>query len=96
MIAGSFGSVAVVFIAKYSGISWPWFALIGTVVFLVLGVVVSRFWGEVTEQQNEFIAKQKHLFAKPTASHYGLLVFAVVTIAACTVILIGFMPLFLN
>ena len=86
VIAGSIGSVDVVFIAKYSGISWPWFALIGAVVFLVFGVIVSRFFGEVTQQQNKFIAKQKHFFAKPTASHYGLLVFAVVTIVACTVI----------
>lgn len=86
VIAGSIGSVIVVFIAKYSGISWPWFALIGTVVFLVLGVVVSYFWGCVTEEQHQFIEQQKHLFAKPTASHYGLLAFAVVTIAACIVI----------
>ncbi|MDN3699883.1 hypothetical protein QWY96_01240 [Vibrio artabrorum] len=86
VIAGSIGSVIGVFIAKYSGIAWPWLALLGTAIFLVLGVVVSRFWGKVNEQQQAFIATQKHLFAKPAASHYGLLVFAVITIAVCTVI----------
>lgn len=86
VIVGSIGSVIVVFIAKYSEISWPWFALIGTVVFLVLGVVVSRYWGCISEQQKAFIENQSHLFTKPTVSHYGLLVFALVTIAACAVI----------
>ncbi|CAH8217455.1 hypothetical protein VAEU17_4200001 [Vibrio aestuarianus] len=67
-------------------VAWPWFAPIGTFVFLVFGVIVSRRWGSVTAEQQIFINNQKHLFAKPTASHYGLLVFAVATIAACMVL----------
>lgn len=86
VVSGSLASIISVFIVKYNGISWPWFALIGTVVFLIFGVVCSHFGGDLTEEQKEFIEKQKYLFAKPTASHYGLLVFAVVTIVACVFI----------
>ncbi|PCE69183.1 sodium/solute symporter [Salinivibrio sp. YCSC6] len=86
VIVGSITSVMAVFIAKYLDVAWPWFAPIGTFVFLLFGVLVSHRWGFVTAEQQIFIINQKHLFAKPTASHYGLLVFAVVTIAACFVI----------
>lgn len=86
VIVGSIMSVIAVFTAMYLDVAWPWFAPIGTFVFLLFGVLVSRCWGSVTAEQQIFINNQKHLFAKPTASHYGLLVFAVATIAACMVI----------
>ncbi|MDA0129266.1 sodium:solute symporter [Vibrio sp. MarTm2] len=86
VIAGSIASVIVVFIARYLDIAWPWFAPIGTIAFLVFGVLVSRRWGSVSAEQQIFINNQKHLFAKPTASHYGLLAFAAATIAACAVL----------
>ncbi|TOY91499.1 sodium:solute symporter [Vibrio fluvialis] len=83
VIIGCIMSVIAVFTSMYLDVAWPWFAPIGTFVFLVFGVLVSRRWGSVTAEQQIFINNQKHLFAKPTASHYGLLVFAVVTIAVC-------------
>ncbi|EIC9816004.1 sodium:solute symporter [Vibrio alginolyticus] len=86
VIVGSIMSVIAVFTAMYLDVAWPWFAPIGTFVFLLFGVLVSRRWGAVTAEQQIFINNQKHLFAKPTASHYGLLVFAVATIAACMVL----------
>lgn len=86
VIAGSVASIIVVFIVKYSGIAWPWFALFGTVAFLLTGAIVSCFWGSVSEAQQQFIAKQQHLFAKPSATHYGLLVFALFSIVLCAVI----------
>lgn len=86
VIIGSIASVIAVSIARYMDIAWPWFAPIGTIVFLVFGVLVSQRWGAVTPEQQTFINSQKHLFAKPTASHYGLWVFAIATIAACMVI----------
>ena len=86
VIVGSIMSVIAVFTAMYLDVAWPWFAPIGTFVFLLFGVLVSRRWGTVTAEQQIFINNQKHLFAKPTASHYGLLVFAVATIAACMVL----------
>ncbi|OEE35458.1 sodium:solute symporter [Vibrio anguillarum] len=86
VIVGSITSVVAVFIARYMDVAWPWFAPIGTFVFLVFGVLVSYRWGFITEEQQTFISNQKHLFAKPTASHYGLLGFAAATIAACTVL----------
>ncbi|MDF9399451.1 sodium:solute symporter [Vibrio sp. 1180_3] len=86
VIVGSIMSVIAVFTAMYLDMAWPWFAPIGTFVFLLFGVLVSRRWGSVTAEQQIFINNQKHLFAKPTASHYGLLVFAVATIAACMVL----------
>ncbi|MDE1329215.1 sodium:solute symporter [Vibrio aestuarianus] len=86
VIVGSIMSVIAVFTAMYLDMAWPWFAPIGTFVFLLFGVLVSRRWGSVTAEQQIFINNQKHLFAKPTASHYGLLMFAVATIAACMVL----------
>jgi solute:Na+ symporter, SSS family len=86
VIVGSLLSVIAVFIARYADISWPWFAPIGTFVFLFFGVLTSRFYGANTPEQQDFINNQTQLFAKPTASHYGLLVFAAVTIASCTII----------
>ncbi|MBY8105072.1 sodium:solute symporter [Vibrio fluvialis] len=86
VIIGSVMSGIAVFAAMYLDVAWPWFAPIGTFVFLVFGVLVSRRWGSVTAEQQIFINNQKHLFARPTASHYGLLVFAVATIAACMVL----------
>ncbi|CSA72498.1 solute:Na+ symporter%2C SSS family protein [Vibrio cholerae] len=49
-------------------------------------MVISRYWGDNSIQQQAFIARQKHLFATPTMSQYGLLVFAAVTIAVCAII----------
>ncbi|WP_413112167.1 sodium:solute symporter [Thaumasiovibrio sp. DFM-14] len=86
IIAGSIASVVVVFMARYVGVAWPWFAPLGTFVFLLFGVLVSRRWGSVSVEQQAFIDNQKNLFAKPTASHYGLLVFALGTIIACLVL----------
>ncbi|MEI9883695.1 sodium:solute symporter family transporter [Atlantibacter hermannii] len=84
VIAGSIASVAAVFTAMFLDIAWPWFAPIGTLIFLFFGVIVSRYWGKITAEQQVFIDNQRDLFEKPTASHYGLLVFAAVTIVICT------------
>lgn len=86
VIVGSILSMVAVFVAHQADIAWPWYAPLGTFVFLVAGLLTSAFWGRNTPEQMDFIQKQKQLFAKPQASHYGLLVFAVVTVAACFVI----------
>lgn len=86
VIVGSIASVVAVFTVMNLEVAWPWFAPIGSLVFLLFGVLVSRHWGSLTAEQQIFINNQKNLFAKPVASHYGLLVFAAVTIAACTYI----------
>lgn len=86
VIVGSILSMIAVFIARYMDIAWPWFAPIGTLAFLFFGVLSSFFYGSNSNEQKVFINNQKQLFAKPNASHYGLLVFAIVTIYACTVI----------
>lgn len=83
VIIGSIASVIAVFSALLIDVAWPWFAPIGTFIFLLFGVLVSRHWGVVTAEQQLFIHNQKQLFAKPTASHYGLLVFAAATIFVC-------------
>ncbi|MCG9676842.1 sodium:solute symporter [Vibrio sp. Isolate24] len=82
VIVGSIVSVFAVFAARYAEVAWPWFAPIGTVVFLVFGIVASRFWGRNSSEQITFIQNQKHLFATPNISHYGLLLFAIITIYA--------------
>ncbi|MDN3715423.1 sodium:solute symporter family transporter [Vibrio breoganii] len=86
VIIGSILSIVAVYIAHTADISWPWYAPLGTAVFMVAGLLTSIFWGANTPQQKDFIKQQKHLFAKPEASHYGLIVFAVATIALCFVI----------
>ncbi|WP_394151433.1 sodium/solute symporter [Vibrio maritimus] len=83
IILGSIVSIVAVFAAKGMDIAWPWFAPIGTLVFLVVGLTTSYKWGEVTPEQLDFIHKQKHLIAKPKASHYGLFVFAAFTVVIC-------------
>lgn len=86
VIVGSIFSVVAVFIARYADISWPWFAPIGTFIFLFFGVVTSQFYGVNSAEQQHFIKNQTALFSKPRASHYGLLAFAAMTILACVVI----------
>ncbi|WP_394242337.1 sodium:solute symporter family transporter [Vibrio astriarenae] len=86
VIAGSITSIIAVFAAQSSAISWPWFAPIGTAVFLVFGVLASAKWGENSKANERFIHSQKDLITRPSMSQYGLLVFAVISIAACFVI----------
>ncbi|MBJ3592276.1 sodium/solute symporter [Salmonella enterica subsp. enterica serovar Saintpaul] len=86
VIIGSVMSVITVFAAMYLDVAWPWFAPIGTFVFLLFGVLVSHYWGSITMEQQKFIKNQKQLFAKPTASHFGLLMFAIATIAFCLIL----------
>ena len=58
VIVGSIMSVIAVFTAMYLDVAWPWFAPIGTFVFLLFGVLVSRRWGAVTAEQQIFINNQ--------------------------------------
>ncbi|GAJ71455.1 LOW QUALITY PROTEIN: sodium-solute symporter [Vibrio sp. JCM 18904] len=85
VIVGSIMSVIAVFTAMYLDVAWPWFAPLVTFVFLLFGVLVSRRWGRCDCRATNFY-QSKTSFCKPTASHYGLLVFAVATIAACMVL----------
>ncbi|MGR5542753.1 sodium:solute symporter, partial [Vibrio campbellii] len=54
VIVGSITSIIAVFAAQSSAISWPWFAPIGTAVFLIFGVVVSTKWGENSKANERF------------------------------------------
>ena len=85
VIIGSIFSIIVIFIARYLDIAWPWFAPIGTFVFLFFGVITSYIWGNNTTEQQRFIQEQRLLFEKPTMSHYGLLLFALLTIIGCAI-----------
>ena len=85
VIIGSIFSIIVIFIARYLDIAWPWFAPIGTFVFLFFGVITSYIWGNNTTEQQRFIQEQRLLFEKPTMSHYGLLLFALLTIVGCAI-----------
>ncbi|SKA48243.1 sodium:solute symporter family transporter [Photobacterium toruni] len=84
VIMGSIMSMIAIFIARNADISWPWFAPLGTGVFIFFGVFTSYIWGENTIEQQSFIKSQRTLFEKPTSSHYGLLLFALLTIGACS------------
>ncbi|MGV2988075.1 sodium:solute symporter family transporter [Vibrio sp. E150_011] len=83
VIVGSLASIAMVFAAKELEISWPWYALLGTIAFLITGIITSFFWGKNSTEQLKFIKRQKQLIAKPQASHYGLFLFAAFTIVLC-------------
>ena len=83
VIIGSITSIAAVVMVQSIGISWPWFAAIGTLVFLMFGVIGSYVGGTLSTDQLTFIAGQKGLISRPTPSHYGLLVFAVLTLGFC-------------
>ncbi|WP_318495406.1 sodium:solute symporter family transporter [Photobacterium leiognathi] len=83
VIVGSIISIIAVFITMNINVSWPWYAPIGTIVFVFFGVITSRFFGELSSEQHLFIQKQLVLFEKPTRSHYGLIVFAILTVVLC-------------
>lgn len=86
VIIGSIFSIIAIFIIRYLDIAWPWFAPVGTFTFIFFGILTSYIWGENTAQQQQFIQQQRLLFEKPTTSHYGLLLFALLTIWACAII----------
>jgi SSS family solute:Na+ symporter len=86
VIVGSIASILAVLVTRQYDIAWPWFAPIGTFVFLLFGVITSAFWGEVSAKQQPFYQQQKTLFEKPTAAHYGLLLFAALSILACAIL----------
>ncbi|MGL5726852.1 MAG: sodium:solute symporter family transporter, partial [Plesiomonas sp.] len=83
VIFGSIASTIAVCITLFTDISWPWYAPIGTLVFLFFGATVSRYKGSLSPEQYTFINNQRNLFAKPTIYHYGLLIFAFISITAC-------------
>ncbi|MBD1577487.1 sodium/solute symporter [Vibrio sp. S11_S32] len=83
VIVGSVFSIIAVAITRYIGIAWPWFAPIGTLVFLFFGVISSYFYGSISPVQTQFVVSQKSLFSKPKISHYGLLFFAFISTIAC-------------
>lgn len=85
VIVGSLTSILAVAAVRNMGVSWPWFAVTGTLVFLVFGVIGSYFWGTLSNEQQTFIHNQKRLVTQPSLSHYGLLVFALASVAACLV-----------
>ncbi len=64
-------------------IAWPWYAPIGTVVFIVVGYGVSQCYGSLSTEQQTFVDQQKLLYQRPALSHYLLLVFALVTVISC-------------
>lgn len=83
VIVGSIFSIVAIALCRGADISWPYYAPIGTVVFLTTGLFISYFWGSNTTEQQAFIGKQKNLYSRPTVSQLMLLVFAAVTIVLC-------------
>lgn len=83
VIAGSITSTIAIAICRLFDIAWPWYAPIGTGVFLLFAIIASALWGSNTTQQQQFIEQQKTLFSKPSTSQSMLLVFALITIGLC-------------
>ncbi|MDG3086158.1 sodium/solute symporter [Vibrio hannami] len=83
IIIGSLLSIVAIYICRTEGVSWPWFAPIGTVVFVVSGLITSLLWGKNSESQLKFIDTQKDLYCKPDMSQLMLLVFAALTVVSC-------------
>ncbi|WED21139.1 sodium/solute symporter [Vibrio sp. JC009] len=83
VIVGSILSIIAIAICRNMDVSWPWFAPVGTAVFLISGLFTSYFWGSNTEDQLSFIQKQKLLYRKPTTSQLSLLLFAAITVGLC-------------
>jgi SSS family solute:Na+ symporter len=83
IIIGSLASVIAIYLCRINGIAWPWFAPIGTISFVLFAIFTSHFWGQNSPQQLEFIQQQKALYARPTLSQWGLLIFAAITLLLC-------------
>lgn len=83
VIIGSLASIIAIALCRGGEIAWPWFAPIGTGVFLIVGLVTSHFWGSNSTDQLSFIETQKNLYKKPTISQMMLLVYAALTIGIC-------------
>ena len=83
VIAGTVTSLASLILCYYSGLAWPWQAPIGTAVFLISGILVSRFAGQLTLDNIAFIETQSGMFERPGKGQYGLLVFTVFTLGLC-------------
>ncbi|WED25428.1 sodium/solute symporter [Vibrio sp. DW001] len=83
VIVGSVLSIIAIAICRTGDISWPWYAPIGTAIFLISGLLTSRYWGTNTPEQMAFIETQKSLYQKPTKSQFMLLIFAAITISTC-------------
>jgi SSS family solute:Na+ symporter len=86
VIVVSIASILAVLVTRQYDIAWPWFAPIETFISLLFGMITSAFWGEVSAKQQPFYQQQKTLFETPTAAHYGLLLFAALSILACAIL----------
>ncbi|USD67011.1 sodium/solute symporter [Vibrio sp. SCSIO 43136] len=86
VIIGSIASILAIIVCRYLEWSWPWYAPVGTIVFLLVGSLVSLRWGENSPTQLKFIQQQKQLIAKPKPVHYGLFWFAALTLGICAAI----------
>ena len=83
VFAGSIGSVIMILACKMLAVAWPWYAPVGSISFLVIAMVVSRYFGVLSPEQYRFATEQKGLFCKPALSHYGLLIFCLFTLLLC-------------
>ena len=79
LIASMASMISIVGI-DHMGVAWPWFALFGTGVFLLVGYTASRYVGSLSAQQIAFIDQQKDYYCSPARRDYALLVFFVATI----------------
>ena len=87
VMAASLASVLAILVCRMTGIAWPWYAPVGTLIFLVTGYLVSIKFGELGQEHYQFACEQKALFSKPKVSHYMLLVYCAITLLIC-----GFLP----
>ncbi|OED43141.1 sodium:solute symporter [Endozoicomonas sp. (ex Bugula neritina AB1)] len=83
ILVASLISVLAIIACRMADIAWPWYAPVGTLIFVIAGYITSQFTGALTENQQHFAYQQRALFCKPTTSHYLLLVFCGLTILAC-------------
>ena len=79
LIASMASMISIVGI-DHMGVAWPWFALFGTGVFLLVGYTASQYVGSLSAQQIAFIDQQKDYYCSPARRDYALLVFFVATI----------------
>ncbi|MGL4473263.1 MAG: sodium:solute symporter family transporter [Shewanella sp.] len=84
VIWASVVSTIAIVLCRFTEMAWPWYAPIGTLVFLMVGIIISRYRGQLTAEQQAFVVHQATLWQRPRSGQYGLIIFGVLTLALCS------------
>ena len=80
ILLASAASILSILLCRTVEIAWPWYALVGTVAFLIAGQLTSYVTGHLPKEQAQFAEQQRELFIKPGLIHYLLLAFCGFTV----------------